>query len=368
MSFLELIHDKPHAEAGIFKKIRDNGLPLMLFGAGAAAVFTLQNLKKNGIVAECFCDNDRKKQGRKIYGLPVYSYDDFRERYKNGYNIIISTANMKILFDWLIGRGEKKENVHYMADFRDPWSAHTDYSFIKMNEAEFAEAYESLADELSKRVFVNVLNCKLSGDTRLIAQVRSYGQYFDPEAVKLSGTEVFVDIGAYTGDTIEAFLRQAGGRYGRIVALEPDSVNFEKLRKYISDRGIKRADVIKKGAWNEKAVLSFADEMTGSSGVSESDLAAGNIKKIEVDSMDNILQGERVTFIKMDIEGSERRAIEGAKETIKKWRPKIAAGIYHRREDIYDILLLIKSYAPDYRFYVRNYSDTNADTVLYAVI
>ncbi len=367
MSFLDFIHDVPHREVEIFKKIKNSGLPLMLFGAGAVAVFTLQNLKKHGIRAECFCDNNREKQGRMIYGIPVYSYTEFREKYQDGYNIIISTANMKALYEWLIGQGEKKERIHYMADFRDPWSAKTDYAFIKENESEFEEAFYSLADELSKKVYVNVLNCKLSGDTDLIQAIRSYDQYFDPEAIKLSANEEFLDIGAYTGDTIDEFIRHTDGRYGRIVAMEPDSVNFEKLRNYVSKKGLKSVQVLKKGAWHESAKLSFADEMTGSSGVSEYDLSAGNMISIEVDSVDNILKGGRVTFIKMDIEGSERRAIEGAKETITRWQPKIAASIYHRREDMYDILLLLKSYVPGYRFYVRNYSDTNADTVLYAV-
>lgn len=367
MKFIDLIENKPHLELKVFEKIKKNGLPLMLFGAGAVAVFTIQNLKKNGIKPECFCDNNAGKQGKTIYGLPVYAYAEFKRKYKDGYNIIISTANMTVLYKWLLENGEKKENIHYFGDFRDPWSSHTDYEYIKQNEAEFTEAYEALADELSKKVFVNVLNCKLSGDTSLIDAVRGHGQYFDEDAVKLSEKEVFVDVGAFTGDTVQAFIEKTGGKYEKIIALEPDSVNYGLISKYIAEKKIKNAELHKLGAWHKRAVLSFADEMTGSSGVSDDNLNAGKVVKIEVDSIDNILKGNRASFIKMDIEGSERNALVGAEKTIKKWAPKIASSIYHKREDMFDILLLLKSYLPEYRFYVRNYSDTAADTVLYAV-
>jgi hypothetical protein len=88
---------------------------------------------------------------------------------------------------------------------------------------------------------------------------------------------------------------------------------------------------------------------------------------IEVDSLDRILAGSRVSFIKMDIEGAERRALQGAEASIKAWAPRLAVAVYHKREDLFDLPLLILSYVPDYKLYLRNYTDTAADTVLYAV-
>ena len=68
----------------------------------------------------------------------------------------------------------------------------------------------------------------------------------------------------------------------------------------------------------------------------------------------------------MDIEGSEVKALEGAKNLICEYKPKLAISIYHQRKDIWEIPILLLKYNPDYKFYLRVYSFTGNDTVLYA--
>lgn len=82
--------------------------------------------------------------------------------------------------------------------------------------------------------------------------------------------------------------------------------------------------------------------------------------------MDDVVD-EKVTFIKMDIEGAEYEALLGAKETIQKNKPKLAISIYHKPEDIISIPKLIKSMVPNYRLYIRHYSNADNETVLYAI-
>lgn len=99
----------------------------------------------------------------------------------------------------------------------------------------------------------------------------------------------------------------------------------------------------------------------------------GNINKdgeeyIEVDSIDNLLSDIPVTFIKMDIEGAEMEALKGAEKVIRVYKPKLAVCIYHRYEDLYEIPMYIKSLVPEYRLFVRHYSDSPSETVLYAVV
>jgi len=69
----------------------------------------------------------------------------------------------------------------------------------------------------------------------------------------------------------------------------------------------------------------------------------------------------------MDIEGSELQALQGAINTIKKSRPKLAVSVYHKRSDIWDIPMFLLGIHPDYRFYLRTYSFTGNETVLYAI-
>lgn len=83
--------------------------------------------------------------------------------------------------------------------------------------------------------------------------------------------------------------------------------------------------------------------------------------------LDDFLQ-EKVTFIKMDIEGAEMDALKGAEQTIRKYKPKLAISIYHEENDFWEIPLLIKSFVPEYQFYVRHHSDNCSETILYAII
>ena len=83
--------------------------------------------------------------------------------------------------------------------------------------------------------------------------------------------------------------------------------------------------------------------------------------------MDDCLEGKRVTYIKMDIEGEEYEALEGAKKVITEQKPKLAVCIYHKAFDIFKLPRLILEMNPEYLFYLRHYSFEGGETVLYAV-
>ena len=88
--------------------------------------------------------------------------------------------------------------------------------------------------------------------------------------------------------------------------------------------------------------------------------------EIKVVTIDGIVK-EKVTFIKMDIEGSELKALHGAEKTIMRDKPKLAISIYHKLEDILDIPAYIHHLVPEYKFYIRHYSLNAAETILYAI-
>lgn len=90
--------------------------------------------------------------------------------------------------------------------------------------------------------------------------------------------------------------------------------------------------------------------------------------EVPVDSLDHLLGDERVTYIKMDIEGAELNALKGGANIIEKYKPKLAISLYHKAEDIYEIPLYLKSLVPEYKFYIRHYTDLWEETVLYAVL
>lgn len=129
-------------------------------------------------------------------------------------------------------------------------------------------------------------------------------------------------------------------------------IRCEKLRNY---------QLYDCGLWDKKDIASF-----GGSGCPHID--SGGEQTIKLESLDEFLQSNKVTFIKMDIEGAELKALIGAKKTIKKYKPKLAICIYHKPDDIWEIPLYIHDLVPEYKMYIRHYSAKGCSTILYATV
>lgn len=187
-------------------------------------------------------------------------------------------------------------------------------------------------------------------------------QYFDlPELVHDEG-EVFVDVGAYDGDSTQAFMEWSGNHYNSIYCFEPDSTNLERLLFRFPSPDKLKVSVIQKGAWSSNGELYF-------SGEGEEAKIMQNVQgtAVPVVKLDDAIGDERVTYIKMDIEGAEFEALCGAKGLIVRDKPKLAICVYHKSEDIFKIPKLILDYNPDYRLYFGHYTLRWADTVMYAI-
>lgn len=186
-------------------------------------------------------------------------------------------------------------------------------------------------------------------------------QYFDLPALSHDAEETFVDAGGFDGLTSLRFAAWAK-TYRRIFVFEPEDsirkVCEEKLQQLPSDK----VTVYPLGTWKEDGELRFSKMSPGCSLVDD----AGDIR-IPVTSIDNACKGEKVTFIKMDVEGSEKETLEGARQTIVQQHPKLAICLYHKPEDIVELPAYVLSLCPTYRLYLRHYSLLHHETVLYAV-
>ena len=174
----------------------------------------------------------------------------------------------------------------------------------------------------------------------------------------------FLDCGAYDGDTVFGFidfLRHNNiSSYKKCYALEPDPKNYEKLCS--NTKHYENIECLCIGVSDKKDTLFFDEKSTVSSSISD----CGSTK-IDVDSIDNVLNGAEVSYIKMDIEGAEFSALLGARETILKHRPQIAVCVYHKEDDLVRIPEYLLSLHPDYKLYLRNYAPAGVETVLYAI-
>lgn len=191
-------------------------------------------------------------------------------------------------------------------------------------------------------------------------------QYFDYEFMTFSDTETFIDGGCFDCESIKDFIRTVKGRYHKIIAFEPDHTNYDHCMELIQKEKIKNTTLINAALWSEETMLSFNGGNSSDSKVAESPVESNTtVKGISIDSF---LKNENITFIKMDIEGSELNALKGAEETIRKNKPKLAVCIYHRPEDITDIQDYLMELVPEYQFGIRHYTDHAFETVLYAFV
>jgi FkbM family methyltransferase len=235
-----------------------------------------------------------------------------------------------------------------------------DYSFVVKNKDGFQKTYDRLADQKSKDIFIAFINAKLSGDPAPLYEFAEFDQYFNKTA-DLGEEEIFVDSGAFDGDSIIAFNKHVAGKYRKIYAFEPNSLNQEKLLRNIKDEGIDRVELIKKGTWSHATTLKFSTDANMSSASDQGDM------EVEVDSIDNCIGDNPVTYIKMDIEGAELESLKGAKNAITKNFPKLAICVYHKPEDLIDIPAYILSLSEDYDLYLRHHQHMSWELVLYAI-
>lgn len=222
--------------------------------------------------------------------------------------------------------------------------------------------YEKLEDETSIRVFTNLMQYRILPDMAYIRQAfdADNHQYFDGDIVVCDENEVFVDCGGFIGDTTEAFIAQYR-KYKKIYVYEPSGDNILSCKKNLEKYpGI---EIRNCGVGEKHAVMSISNSGSSSSFMGEGE--DGN--RIEIVSLDEDIR-EKVTFIKMDVEGFEIPAMIGAKNHIKNDSPKLAICTYHIISDMWEIPKLLYYINPNYKFYIRHYMETqNWETVLYAI-
>lgn len=235
------------------------------------------------------------------------------------------------------------------------------------HKKEMDEVRDLLADATSKEIYDKMIQFRSTYDMRIHPQYSLDDIYFVQDIIKLSEEESFIDCGAFDGDSIEKFMKNAKC-FKNIVAFEPDSENFDKLvSRYGNNSGEEcKISLFKAGVWKEKKQLYFKADGNEASKISDADEADGLVV-VDVEKIDDIMQCNEATYIKMDIEGSEMAALEGAKDTILRNKPKLAISIYHKDEDMIKIPLYIHSLVPEYRMYVRQHSHSYFDTVLYCI-
>ncbi|NDO51187.1 FkbM family methyltransferase [Lachnospiraceae bacterium MD335] len=305
----------PGMEAELPKRLEDKR-NIVIFGSGMNGKGIARSLKTRGIMPVCYADNARDKWGTWVEGLEV----------RNPLEI----------------------------DFKE-----VDAVVVTPFKNEIVEAMHKQLLELGVKEEI-LLNYK-----DFSAAVLEHKLYFELDLMQFCENEVFVDAGALNLETSLRFMeecKKSHVQHYQIHAFEPDCISYDKCKNMLTNMTNVDIQLYNAGLWSEDTTLYFAETGNAASRIS-TEQTGTSIKAV---ALDNCIS-DLVTFIKMDIEGAELEALKGSKEILKSYRPKLAISLYHKKEDLVELPAYIKELVPEYKLYVRHYSNASIETVLYAV-
>ena len=329
--------------------------PIYLYGMGNGAEKILDTLDAHGLRASGVFASDGFVRKKTFRGFELKSFSE-----------VISEAPDCIV---LVAFGTQLPNVIenirristlaelYAPDVSVFGSDLFDLDYCKKNASRIERVYSILADNASKHTFKNLVYYKLTGDVNYLFDCESSPEQTFLTLVNPTKSDIFVDLGAYRGDTVCEFLSHVQNPKS-VFAVEPDPKTFKKLISNVPDF----VTCVNAAVTDLDGTVFFDKNVGRGSHLSDSGVQVPSV------SVDGLLKGKPATYIKMDVEGAEKQAIYGARSTIANFKPRLNIAAYHRAFDIIDIPEQVLSINPDYKVYLRHFPYVPAwDTNYYFV-
>lgn len=221
-----------------------------------------------------------------------------------------------------------------------------------------------LIEEKSKGIY-KVNDYELESDYNLISDTWVKKQYCLKGICEPEEGDYVIEGGAFYGETA-LWLADCVKSQGKVFAFEMESKTIEVLNRNIArNKAENIVQVVQKGLWDEDKTLYAEDDSFSARCVEDSKLN-NKVHVMKIDSFMEENRIEKMDFIKMDIEGAELKALKGAAETIKRFKPKLAICVYHKPDDLLEIPFYIKSLVPKYKLYLSHKCTEWSETVLFA--
>lgn len=343
----ELLSEKQ----SLWEGLKQADKPIFIYGMGDGALKIMSVLERENIHYDGIYASNEFVRGHSFCGHVVKRLDEVKATYGKNFITLLAFATF---------REEMLEVLYGLQDMCEFYAPDVpvvkvddqlfDLNYINRYDKEFTQVYEMLSDDWSKKVFLDTLNFKVSGKISYLKEITTPINEVYETIIQPKPNDVYIDLGAYNGDTISEYLQYAKGDMKRIIALEPDIKNLTRLQKRVEDEQIKNVEAHHMGAWDCEDVLHFA-----SRGGRNSMLDQKGMVQVAANSVDNLLQGQEATTINLDVEGAETKALWGSKQTIQAYHPNLMISAYHKNEDLFALPLLVKSFYPHYKLYLRHH-------------
>jgi len=346
----------------------------VLFGSGTLGRRAIELLRETGVEPLGVCDSNPQRWGQPLLGLTVLSPERAAAAFGADAVFFVTIWND---FHWYAQTEAKLRSLgctsvsSYAPIF---WRFGERFlNMLLLNEPshrlyarldEVLEAETLWADAESLHVYRANILWRALGDARFFPFPAPRNTYFPPDLLEPTTDEIFVDCGAFDGDTLREMMSWTDGRFSAAYAIEADAVSGERLAGYVATLPPdlqRKIHPLACAVGAERGILRFA--MSGSATATTVDEGV----EVECRTLDELLAGQRVTMIKMDIEGAEYDALRGARAVIERDHPVLAVCVYHTQADIWRIPLLLRSMRTEYRYFLRAYDGDGLQTVLYAM-
>lgn len=334
----------------IWDEIIGSEYPVTVYGMGNGADKLFQRIGEENAknkIKEVFA-SDGFVRGHSYRGYKVKTLSDVKNEYSDFLILLSFASNRSEVIDLI--KKINSENKMLIPDMPVTGEEYFDKAFYNSNYREIKKAYDSLADEKSKKAFSSIVNYKLTGKADFLFDVTST----EEEMYNLLGNDVkiAIDAGAYNGDTARQ-MQTYFSKIERIYAIEPDKRNFKKLCKYVAENGLEdKVITVNAGAWSENSEGSFNSSANRNSSISSTVSYESKSDLVPLVSISSVTD-DKVDYIKYDVEGAELEALKGSFDVIEKHKPKLLISAYHRSEDIFSLINYMKKNHPFYSLYMR---------------
>ncbi len=338
----------------------------------------LAGLSKMGIKPLSFVDSNPDLWNTSVDGLKVLSPSDAVHSYGNTAAFVVTIWSPGVNFLSLqrqlhnMGCPCVISFVYLFQKYPDIFLPHVCIDLphkIFSQSDEIRKAMSILADHTSRMEFLNQLKW-------LSDPIDMGGGKFQPSIsgpkdlptnlFSLHAEEIFVDCGAFNGDTIRSLLDYAGSSFRAILAFEPDPQNFACLESFVASL---QSNARKNIFLHQAAIGAVSDVMQFSAlGSVGSFLDPSGSIQVEVKPLDAIFGDDfQPTIIKMDIEGAEIDGLIGGTKIIGRSQPVLSIYVYHCQDHLWRIPLLIHSQSKEYQLFLRRYTNEFSELVCFAI-
>ena len=330
--FLQMI-DKNQNETDKIEILKREAMPVVMWGAGSLAQSVYKMLKKNGVnLSAVLVDGINSGENLFFRDVPIVSPQEFRLKYDK-VNLVMGHSRYN-LSQMIKEEYANVNNVFYFCNICYEQYDKISYQEIVDNVEEYLYAYSELEDELSKKCLVAYLNSRMNDDVKYIYNcMEGDNCYFSNDLFCCDEKEHFLDLGAYTGDTIAEFLSFTKNTYDEIIAFEPEEESFSTLKKYVQNQKLKNVKLYKLGCYNEETRV-FFDKKEEGSGITTKE----GDTFIDVIDLDSCLENREITVVKLNYLYGVRETLEGMKKLLEKNIPKVAIVVGFDKFTVVDVI------------------------------